>query len=133
MQFPMGSSIRAVVTSSPRPRNRYGEKAGGERGVIGIETDDSGTPLVNLVSTLVSPQFGWVEATTVVGPEPLLNPAPPESSVIELSGDLKLAVRGGDYGTTKATLTGVSGIKLIGSAIDAVAAMSTSSTAKAAS
>lgn len=133
MQIPLGNSIRAVVTSTARPRNRYGEKAGGERGVVGFETDESGTPLVNLVTTVVSQQFGWIEATTVVGPEPLLNPAPTEGSVVELSGVLRLAVRGGDYGTTKATLTGVTGMKVVGSAIDAVAAMSTTSTTKAAS
>ncbi|MCH9736278.1 MAG: hypothetical protein K0U78_17275 [Actinomycetia bacterium] len=121
------------MTSAPRPRNRYGEKAGGERGVIGVETDESGTPLVNVVTTLVSRQFGWVEATTVVGPEPLLNPAPEVGSVIELSGDLKLAVRGGDYGATKATLTGASGVKLVGSAIDAVTSISAPGTSKAAS
>lgn len=133
MQVPLGNSVRAVVTGPPRPRNRYGEKAGGERGVIGVETDDSGTPLVNLVTTLVSPVFGWVEATTVVGPEPLLNAVPDAGGVIELSGDLRLTIRGGDYGTTKATLSGVSGVKTLGSAIEAVAAMSAPSTAKAAS
>jgi len=133
MQFPLGNSVRAVVTSAARPRNRYGEKAGGERGVVGVETDESGTPLVNMVTTVASQQYGWIEATTVVGPEPLLNPAPTEGSVIELSGDLKLAVRGGDYGTTKATLTGVTGVKVVGSAIDAIVAMSTASTAKAGS
>lgn len=129
----MGNSVRAVVTSTPRPRNRYGEKAGGERGVIGVETDDSGTPLVNLVTTLASPVFGWVEATTVVGPEPLLKAVPDTGGVIELSGDLRLNIRGGEYGTTKATLIGVSGVKTLGSAIEAVAAMSVPSTAKAAS
>jgi len=133
MQVPLGSSVRAVVTGEARPRNRYGEKAGGERGVIGVETDASGTPLVNLVTTLVSPLLGWVEATTVVGPEPLLCPAPAAGSVVELSGDLRLVVRGGDYGTTKATLTGISGIKSLGSAIDIVAAMSPAPTGKSAS
>lgn len=133
MQVPLGSSVRAVVTGEARPRNRYGEKAGGERGVIGVETDDSGTPLFNLVTTLVSPLLGWVEATTVVGPEPLLSSAPAAGSVIELSGDLRLAVRGGDYGTTKATLTGISGIKSLGSAIDLVATMSPAATGKTAS
>jgi hypothetical protein len=86
-----------------------------------------------LVTTLVSPVFGWVEATTVVGPEPLLNAVPDAGGVIELSGDLRLNIRGGEYGTTKATLIGVSGVKTLGSAIEAVAAMSAPSTAKAAS
>lgn len=133
MQVPLGNSVRAVVTGPPRPRNRYGERAGGERGVIGVETDASGTPLVNLVTTLVSPLLGWVEATTVVGPEPLLCPAPAAGSVVELSGDLRLVVRGGDYGTTKATLTGISGIRSLGSAIDVLAAMSPASTGKSTS
>lgn len=133
MQVPLGNSVRAVVTGTPRPRNRYGEKAGGERGVLGVETDESGAPLVNLVTTVVSQLVGWVEATTVVGPEPLLGSMPPPGTVIELSGDLRLTVRGGDYGTTKATLTGVSGVKTLGSAIDAVSAMSATTPAKAAS
>jgi len=133
MQVPLGNSVRAVVTGMPRPRNRYGEMAGGERGVVGVERDESGALLVNLVTTVVSPLVGWVEATTVVGPEPLLGSMPAPGTVIELSGDLRLTVRGGDYGTTKATLTGVSGVKTLGSAIAAVSAMSATTTAKAAS
>jgi hypothetical protein len=58
-------------------------------------------------------------------------PAP--GTVIELSGHLRLTVRGGDYGTTKATLTGVSGVKTLGSAIDAVSAMSATTSTKVAS
>jgi hypothetical protein len=130
MQVPLGNSVRAVVTGMPRPRNRYGEKAGGERGVVGVERDESGALLVNLVTTIVSPLVGWVEATTVVGPEPLLGSMPAPGTVIELSGDLRLTVRGGDYGTTKATLTGVSGVKTLGSAIDAVSAMSATTSTK---
>ena len=68
---------------------------------------------------------GWTEGASVVAPAPLLDALARAGTVVELSGNLMLSVRGGDYGTTRATVTGVAGVKSLGSVIEAVSAMAT--------
>ncbi len=73
---------------------------------------------------MASPTVGWTEGTSVIAPAPLLDALSAAGTVVELTGNLTLSVRGGDYGTTRATITGVAGVKSIGSVIDVVAGVS---------
>lgn len=123
MQFPIGSSVRVVVAGSPRPRKQYGSNGAGVREAVGIEVDSTGTPLAGSVATLASPAVGWTEGASVVAPAPLLEALSPAGTVVELTGNLTLTIRGGDFGSTRATVTGVSGVKALGSVLDVVSAM----------
>lgn len=123
MQIPIGNSIRVVVAGTPRPRKQYAAAPDGTRTVIGTEIDSSGTPLAGFVATLASPTVGWTEGASVIAPAPLLEALAPAGTVVELSGNLMLSIRGGDYGATRATVTGVAGVKSLGSVIEAVSAM----------
>ena len=125
MQIPLGNSIRVVVAGTPRPRKQYAAAPDGSRTVIGAEVDGNGTPLAGFIATLASPMVGWTEGASVVAPAPLLDALARAGTVVELSGNLMLSVRGGDYGTTRATVTGVAGVKSLGSVIEAVSAMAT--------
>ena len=123
MQIPIGNSIRVVVAGTPRPRKQYAAAPDGTRTVVGTEIDGSGTPLAGFVATLASPTVGWTEGASVIAPAPLLEALAPAGTVVELSGNLMLSIRGGDYGATRATVTGVAGVKALGSVIEAVSAM----------
>lgn len=124
MQIDIGSSIRVVVAGSPRPRKQYGLNAAGDREAVGVEVDATGTPLAGFAATLASPAVGWTEGTSVVAPAPLLEALSPPGTVVELTGSLTLTIRGGDYGSTRTTVTGVSGVKALGSVLDLVGSMS---------
>lgn len=124
MQIPVGNSMRVVVAGPSRPRKRYATNSVGVREAVGVEVDENGTPLSGFVATVASPTVGWTESALIVAPAPLLEALSTEGTVVELSGNLMLSVRGGDFGTTRATVTGVVGLKSIGSVIDVVGAMS---------
>jgi hypothetical protein len=123
MDISLGSVVRVVVSGAPRARSRYGNKPDGSRGPVGPEVDDSGTALYGFPATLAGGLAGWVEGATVVIAEPLAGSLPPVGTLVELSGSLALGVRGGDYGSTRATVSGVSGVRTLGSALEALAAV----------
>ena len=123
MEIPLGSTMRVVVAGRPRARTQYGSGPDGSREVIGLEVDASGTPLSSFAATLASPTVGWTEGASVVAPAPVLEALSAAGTVVEITGQLMLSVRGGDYGTTRATVTGVGSIRALGSAIEAVSAL----------
>ena len=123
MDISLGSSVRVVVSGQPRARSRYGARPDGSRGPVGPEVDGSGSTLFGFPATLAGGLAGWVEGATVVVAEPLAVGLPPAGTLVELTGALALAVRGGDFGTTRATVTGVSGVRALGSAVEALAAV----------
>ncbi len=123
MEIPLGNTMRVVVAGRPRARKQYGSGPDGSREVIGIEVDAGGTPLSWFAATLASPIVGWTEGAAVVAPAPVLESLSGAGTVVEISGQLMLSVRGGDYGTTRATVTGVGSIRPLGSAIEAVSAL----------
>jgi len=133
VEIPIGNSVRAVVTGVPRPRNRYGQRPDGQNGVVGVETDASGAPLNHVLTTLASPLVGWVESTTVVAPEPLLGSLPAPGTVVEFTGDLKLAVAGGKEYSMRTTITDVAGIRTLGSAVEVLGTMSAPSSGRSSS
>ncbi|MGV0634520.1 hypothetical protein ABQE69_08885 [Mycolicibacillus trivialis] len=118
MELNLGSSARAVVAGLPRSRMRYGQRPDGSRGQIGVETGQDGQPLAQLPATLVGGPAGWVESATVVAPSALLADAPPPGTLIELTGSMTMSVRGKEFGATRSTVTGVVGVRTIGSAIE---------------
>ena len=118
MELKLGSSARAVVAGTPRGRMRYGQRPDGSRGAIGTESGADGLPLAQVSVTLVSGAVGWVESATVVAPAALLADVPAPGTLVELTGELRMRIRGGDFGTTRTTVTGVEGLRTIGSAID---------------
>jgi hypothetical protein len=124
MEIPLGNTMRVVVAGRPRARKQYAAGPDGSREVIGIEVDPSGTPLSAFAATLASPTVGWTEGASVVAAAPVLDSLSASGTVVEITGQLVLSVRGGDYGTTRATVTGVAGIRPLGSAIEAVSALS---------
>lgn len=127
MELGHGNTLRCTVVRPPRPKSRYGPRgADGRAPVVGVETDGSGTPLATVAVTMASPMAGWVEGTTVVAPEPLLADLSESGVIVELSGDLRLSIRGGDFGSTRVTVTGVTGVRVLGSAVDAIAAVGAS-------
>jgi hypothetical protein len=123
MDISLGSAVRVVISGAPRARSRYGVRADGTRGPVGPEIDGGGTAQFGFPATLAGGLAGWVEGATVVVAEPLVTGLPPVGTLVELSGALALAVRGGDFGSTRATVTGVSGVRALGSAVDALAAV----------
>jgi hypothetical protein len=123
MEIPLGNTMRVVVAGRPRARKQYGSGPDGSREVIGIEVDASGTPMSSFAATLASPTVGWTEGASVVAPAPVLEALSASGTVVEITGQLMMSVRGGDYGTTRATVTGVGGIRALGSAIEAVSAL----------
>ena len=123
MDISLGSSVRVVVSGSARARSRYGSKPDGSRGPMGPEVDSVGIPQYQFGATLAGGLAGWVEGVSVVVAEPLAGELPPTGTLVELSGALSLSVRGGDYGSTRATVSGVSGVRTLGSAVDALAAV----------
>lgn len=123
MDISLGSVARVVISGPPRARSRYGVRPDGSRGPVGPEFDSAGTAVFGFPATLAGGLAGWVEGATVVVPEPLATSLPPVGTLVELSGTLALAVRGGDFGSTRATVTGVSGVRSLGSAVEALAAV----------
>lgn len=123
MDISLGSGARVVVSGAPRARSRYGSKPDGSRGPTGPELDSAGIPQFQFGATLAGGLAGWVEGVSVVVAEPLAEDLPPVGTLVELSGALSLSVRGGDYGSTRATVSGVSGVRSLGSAVDALAAV----------
>lgn len=124
MEIPLGNTMRVVVAGRPRARKQYAAGPDGTREVIGIEVDAGGTPLSAFAATLASPAVGWTEGASVVAPAPVLESLSATGTAVEITGQLVLSVRGGDYGSTRATVTGVAGIRPLGSAIEAVSALS---------
>ncbi len=59
----------------------------------------------------------------MVAPAPVLESLSAAGTVVEITGQLVLSVRGGDYGSTRATVSGVGSVRPLGSAIEAVAAL----------
>ncbi len=118
MDLSLGNSARVVVAGGVRPRQRYGVKADGSRGAVGVETDAAGIPQAAFTATLVSGPVGWVEGAVLVAAEPLLASLPPAGSLVEVTGDLVLRVVGGDYGSTRSTVVGVTGLRPLGSATE---------------
>jgi hypothetical protein len=123
MEIPLGNTMRVVVAGRPRARKQYGSGADGTREVIGFEVDASGTPLSSFAATLASPTVGWTEGASVVAPAPVLESLSAAGTVVEITGQLVLSVRGGDYGSTRSTVTGVANVRPLGSAIEAVSAL----------
>jgi hypothetical protein len=123
MEIPLGNTMRVVVAGRPRARKQYGSAPGGSREVIGFEVDASGTPLSSFAATLASPTVGWTEGASVVAPAPVLESLSATGTVVEITGQLVLSVRGGDYGSTRSTVTGVANVRPLGSAIEAVSAL----------
>ncbi len=72
---------------------------------------------------LASPTVGWTEGASVVAPAPVLESLSAAGTVVEITGQLVLSVRGGDYGSTRSTVTGVANVRPLGSAIEAVSAL----------
>ncbi len=124
MEIPLGTTMRVVVAGRPRARKQYGSGPDGSREVIGVEVDATGTPMSAFAATLASPTVGWTEGASVVAPAPVLDALSPAGTVVEITGQLVLSVRGGDYGSTRATVSGVAGVRPLGSAIEAVTALS---------
>lgn len=133
MELGIGAPARIVLAGTPRSRPRYGPRPDGTRGPIGVENGPDGQPLDQVPATLVGGPTGWVESATVVAPAALLDNAPPPGTLVEITGDLRMSVRGGDFGSTRATVTGVIGLRPLGSAVDpllAVAADNAASTSR---
>ncbi len=118
MDLALGNSARVVVAGGVRPRQRYGVKPDGSRGAVGVETDATGTPQAAFTATLVSGPVGWVEGAVLVAPEPLLVSLPPTGTLLEVTGDLVLRIVGGDYGSTRSTVVGITGVRPLGSATE---------------
>src|SRR5205807_8218116 len=80
----LGNVARVVTVSSPRPKRRYGNRPsdGSRAPVIGVDHDETGTPLATFSATLASPVVGWAESTTVVVPEPLTTSFPSAGTVL---------------------------------------------------
>jgi len=123
VEIPLDNTMRVVVAGRPRARKQYGAGPDGSREVIGIEVDAGGTPMSSFAATLASPAVGWTEGASVVAPAPVLESLSAAGTVVEITGQLVLSVRGGDYGSTRATVTGVGSVRPLGSAIEAVAAL----------
>lgn len=133
MELGIGTSARAVVAGRPHSKPQYGPRPDGTRGRIGVEHGPDGQPLAQLLATLVGGPTGWVESATAVAPAALLDNAPPPGTLVEITGDLRMSVRGGDFGSTRATVTGVVGLRPLGSAVEpllAVAADNVASTSR---
>ncbi|WP_142239710.1 hypothetical protein [Mycobacterium sp. ST-F2] len=122
MDLALGNSLRVVVAGPARARSRYSTRADGTRVAVGVETDASGTELAVFPATVAGSLVGWVEGATVIAPEPLTSALPPAGTLIEITGSLRMTVRGGDFGATRATITGITGVSDIGNATELLAA-----------
>lgn len=119
MEQLIGNSIRSIVGSGGvRPRQRYGLKADGTRGAIGVEIDVAGTPMAQFGGALIGGPTGYAAEATIAAPAPLLADLPPAGTLVELTGNLVLRMVGGDFGSIRLTVLGVTGIRPLGSAVE---------------
>ncbi len=123
MELELGNSARLVVAGTPRDRARYGAKPDGGRGVVGVEIGPDGQPMAQVPATLVGGPAGWVESATVVAPALLLADAPQAGTLVEITGQLRMLVRGSDFGATRVTVTGATGVRQLGSAVEPLLAV----------
>ena len=113
MDIKLASEVFAWVTKEARERSVYSGR-GDSRVVTGREHDASGAPVSGLESVIVSDALGVTPGATVVMPDALAADVP-VGAVVAVNGSNGLAARivGGDYGSTRVSIFGVTELRVI--------------------
>ena len=113
MDIKLASEVFAWVTKEARERSVYSGR-GDSRVVTGREHDASGAPVSGVESVIVSDALGVTPGTTVVMPDALAADIP-VGAVVAINGSNGLAARivGGDYGSTRVSIFGVTELRVI--------------------
>lgn len=113
MDIKLASEVFAWVTKEARERSIYSGR-GDSRVVTGREHDASGAAVSGLESVIVSDALGVTPGATVVMPDALAADVP-VGAVVAVSGSNGLAARivGGDYGSTRVSIFGVTELRVI--------------------
>jgi hypothetical protein len=114
MDIKLVGDVYGWVTKEARERSTYSGR-GESRVVTGRECDANGAPVSGVESVVVSDVLGVTPGATVVLPDTLTADVP-VGAVVGISGSNGLSARivGGDYGSTRVSIFGVTKVRVIG-------------------
>jgi hypothetical protein len=114
MEIKLVGEVYGWVTGQARPRSQYSGR-GESRVVTGRECDANGAPVSGVESVIVSDALGVTPGATVVLPDTSAADVP-VGAVVVISGANGLSARivGGDYGSTRVSIFGVTKARVIG-------------------
>jgi hypothetical protein len=113
MEIKLVGEAYAWITNHPRERSAYSGR-GDSRVVTGREYDANGAPLSGVESVVVSDSLGVTSGAAVVMPDSFAADLP-VGAVIGISGSNGLSARivGGDYGSTRVSIFGITEVRVI--------------------
>jgi hypothetical protein len=113
MEIKLAGDVYGWVTGQARPRSQYSGR-GDSRVITGRECDANGAPVSAVDSVIVSDALGVTPGATVVMPDALAADIP-VGSVVGIGGGNGLTARivGGDFGSTRLSIFGVTDIRVI--------------------
>jgi hypothetical protein len=113
MEIKLVGEVYGWVTGQARPRSQYSGR-GDSRVVTGRECDANGAPVSGVDSVIVSDALGVTPGTTVVLPDTLAADLA-VGAVVGVNGSNGLTARivGGDFGSTRLSIFGVTEIRVI--------------------
>lgn len=113
MDVKLAGEVLGWVTKEARERSVYSGR-GDSRVVTGREYDVNGAPVSGVESVIVSDALGVTPGATVVMPDALAADLP-VGAVVGVSGSNGLSARivGGDYGSTRVSILGVTEVRVI--------------------
>jgi len=113
MEIKLVGEVYGWITGQPRPRSQYSGR-GDSRVVTGRECDANGAPVSGFDSVIVSDALGVTPGATVVLPDALVADIP-VGAVVGVTGSNGLTARivGGDFGSTRLSVFGVTEIRII--------------------
>lgn len=107
VEFKIAGRAVGICVTTATPRNAY-EGTGDSRKVIGRLQDLEGRPLSAMAMIVHAQPFGAL-SVSVLAPDSALQGVE-SGHVIGLEGDLRGKVSGGDFGSTRTTISGVDGV-----------------------
>lgn len=113
MDVKLAGEVLGWVTKEARERSVYSGR-GDSRVVTGREYDAHGAPVSGVESVIVSDALGVTPGATVVMPDTLAADVP-AGAVFAVNGSNGLYARivGGDYGSTRVSIFGVTDVRVI--------------------
>ena len=111
--------MSAIVTSRPTERQEY-EGKGEQRKVIGRLRDSEGRALSGASVVVITQEVGMVSDGTIYVPDGVAMKLV-EGTVVSVPGTAVLRMMGGDYGSIRGSVTGVSDVSPRGTLVDLLA------------
>ncbi|AKC37854.1 Uncharacterised protein [Mycolicibacterium phlei] len=113
MEIKHTGELYGWVTNQPRQRSLYSGR-GESRVVTGRECDATGIAVSGVESVIVSDSLGVTPGATLVMPDALAADVP-VGTVVAVSGvnGLSARITGGDFGSTRVSIFGVTEIRVI--------------------